>query len=227
MYDPFEVLAIESESNWPREVSPNCVYSQALNSFDPDHPEPLIGLLTSNSPLVVSRGLYIFSEVGKRPIDAIDAALQSVASERLADRLHLMSGVIFCCRELRPYQLQTLFPLIEDSNSVVRSDMIVLLGRVPLTVLRNAVYMNGKADSDSLYVKALIEAKIPSLETQHLFDSAIESETVLGAFQLAAILRAASNVDEIVAPTYKGESQFGHDVLRHIHRFIAMRQRRH
>ena len=222
-YDPFKILLTVDDQSWPEDKD---VYSDAMEQFNPENPEPLAKLLSSSDIFIARSGLHVFGELGKKAFPLLEFALVWVSHPHMMARNALLNGVLCYSTKLTPEQAQKVLTLADDPEDLVREKVITFIGASKNSVIQKAINLIPNKDIRSQHLAALdaVPSKITNI--QKLFDNALSIPLLHSTYTLAAIERAAWEDKIDLAPIYAGDKYIGKAVAWNTARIIRRNVRR-
>lgn len=108
---------------------------RVILELGPDRLEPF---LRSEDPVVSSRALHVFSELGRRGSSLSHAALIGLRHERATSRWHALDGLLRHTKELATEHITAVLELAADPDCRVRRKVSELIAAVDPDVLAEA-----------------------------------------------------------------------------------------
>jgi len=216
--DPFQLLAMD-DSAWPPDFDP---VRAAARCFDPADPAPLLALLDSPDPNVSLRGLEVFAELGRKGAVVLDAALRLTGHPHDMARNALLDGVVCYTRSLEASQICALLPLAEDTFTLVREKVIIVLAYTDIGRVRDAF----ECLADPLPREHRAAASLLHGEPddpQGLFDAAVDRGGIWSAYAFASLVRGTRAGTLLQPPRYAGDAYVPRGVVAHIEMLIRRR----
>lgn len=214
--DAFEMLRLDS-AEWP---DGHDALEEALRTFDPEQPAPLLSLLADPDPWARHRGLRIFGELGRRGFVALDAALASVSDPSLWARSHILDGVLCFTARLEPRQLAQVLNMAGAPETLIRAKVSAVLGAAPLEVILRAVAgMTAPVRPEHERGLRLLQTARAE-EAQSLGERAAADGGIVSSYAIGALERMARSGVLRVAPTGGDDLLLGN-----ARRLVARRQR--
>lgn len=137
--DPFGVLSIPNDTDWPPEVDGASLFHEALQLALSGRLEPVRSLLVNASSSVRSRGLVLFGEMGRRAEPLLAEAVQAAEIGSQSDWSNLLNGMLSFPQALTLSQRVILLGASEFAEPLVRLRLIVLLSAWRVQALEEAV----------------------------------------------------------------------------------------
>lgn len=223
--DPYAVLETLEPDTWPEDFDP---YEAALRQFIPDDPAPLLRLLNSDNDWVTRRGLYLFSELGRKSFPVLDDAICHIDHPDSMARCYVLSGLLSLTQRLSSGHVRQVLTVedlehqVDPPSGLVRSKAITLLGALNKDTVRRAVSEILYEEMRARHQYALDNAPTRFDDIQKVFDIACSQNGIEQVYAFAALESAARRDLIKVAPECEGCDDTCDWVVwqmkRHIHR---------
>jgi hypothetical protein len=203
------------------------VYELASCQFDPDHPEPLLGLLKSEDRFASSRGLFLFGEVGWRSPETFDAALAHARHPRDVARAGLMNGMIAprVGRLLTSRQRAVVLGMAADPFALVRGKVVAFIRSQSASLIEEALVYIDPASAGEHRLGLEHIRNLPK-DVQSRFDAALGASLILSTYMFASVECAAIDGADATSVVYCGEDSVAEDVAHQVSRLLARRKPR-
>ncbi len=205
--DPYAVLETVDPDTWPEDFDP---YEAALRQFTPDDPAPLSRLLNSDNDWVTRRGLYLFSELGRKSFPVLDDAICHIDNPDSMARNDLLDGLLCHTQRLSSGHVRQVLRVedLEDQtdppSGLVRSKVITLLGALHKGTVRRAVSEIPDEEMHARHLDALDNAPTRFDDIQQVLDIACSQKGIEQVYAFAALESAARRDLIKVTPECEG-----------------------
>ena len=155
--NPFGVLSIPDDSDWPAGTVGDELISEAIRLARTEGLGAARGLLGHASPVVRARGLFLFSQLGRQSEPLLADAFRAAGSGGASDWDMLADGVLCFPHALDAEQIGALLKRVETAGPLFQSRVIAIFATRDAKDIEAAVALLDRADRDA-HVSALDRA---------------------------------------------------------------------
>lgn len=186
--DPLDILAIPDDGDWPPGARDRDLFGPAISLALRGGLSRVRGLLKSENPIVRSRGLFVYVQLGRQGYELIDDALEAAGGLDSWGWSELLDGVLSYPDKIGAERLALLLPLVADPVNLVRARLVTILACQPDGVIEEAVQLLDPA-LRAAHARAAERASAIDGVSQAAFDTALELDPVDAVYCWAALDR--------------------------------------